>query len=143
MLLCLVRDLGYSAYLSQDIINLTFGSDENLFDVASNQVYFQQLLGLAEHTPFECTGEIDEVRLLFMLCYRKGMKGEAMQLFEKEIAASFDAWKAVDKFAMVYTSEVQIPEPLSGHVFEVLNNIATEARHNTLCIIEQKVSFIP
>ncbi len=43
------------------------------------------MLGLEAHTPFECIGQIDEVRLAFELCKRKGLKGAAMQVFEREV----------------------------------------------------------
>lgn len=39
------------AYLDVDLVNEIF--KVNLFDLPENQLWFKQMLGLAEHTPFE------------------------------------------------------------------------------------------
>ncbi|WP_156391964.1 MULTISPECIES: hypothetical protein [unclassified Nocardioides] len=78
--------LGYSAYLDPDIVQRTFRGHGNLLDHPDNQVWFRQLLGLADHTPFECVGGIDETRLAFELCRRRGLRGTAMEMFEREVA---------------------------------------------------------
>jgi hypothetical protein len=71
--------LGYMAYLPRDTVDAIFG--ENLLDVPENQLFFRQMLGLEAHTPFECIGQIDEVRLAFELCRRKGVRGAAMDVY--------------------------------------------------------------
>ena len=43
------------------------------------------MLGLADHTPFECIGQIDEARLAFELLRRRGVTGAAMQMYEDRI----------------------------------------------------------
>ena len=39
-------------------INQMFG-DVNLLDQSHNQIHFRQLIGLEEHTPFQCVGGIE------------------------------------------------------------------------------------
>ena len=71
--------LNYMAYLDVEIVQILF--PENLFDIEANQAWFYQMLGLGKHTPFECIGEVEETRLAFELCYRKGLTGKAMELY--------------------------------------------------------------
>ncbi|MFW6870458.1 hypothetical protein ACOACQ_23975 [Nocardioides sp. CPCC 206347] len=77
--------LGYSAYLPADVVARTFRGHGNLFDHPDNQVWFRQLLGLSDHTPFECVGGVEETRLAFALCRRRGLGGLAMDVFEREV----------------------------------------------------------
>ena len=66
--------LGYQAFLPAATNRATFG-DRNLLDDPANQLWFEQMLGLADHTPFECIGQIDEARLAFELLRRRGVTG--------------------------------------------------------------------
>lgn len=77
--------LNYMAYLPVDLVNSMFGA--NLFDVEANQLFFRQMLGLEDHTPFECIGEVTEARLAFELCRLKGLTGRAMTTFAREVPA--------------------------------------------------------
>jgi len=45
-------------------VDAVFGS--NLFDDDDLLPIFREMIGLAEHTPFECIGEIDGVHLIFV-----------------------------------------------------------------------------
>ena len=51
------------------------------------------MLGFGEQIPFGCIGQVDEVRMAFQFCRLKGIKGKAMEIFEAEVAAEFDAQK--------------------------------------------------
>ena len=42
-------------------------------------------MGITEHTPFECVGKLEEVRLAFELLRRKGYKGKAMETYKREV----------------------------------------------------------
>jgi UDP-N-acetyl-alpha-D-muramoyl-L-alanyl-L-glutamate epimerase len=75
--------LGYMAHLPRELVDGMFG--ENLFDAAENAGHFRAMLGLEAHTPFECIGEVDETRLAFALCERKGVRGHAMDVFQREV----------------------------------------------------------
>ncbi len=72
--------LGYRTYLPHEVVVATFG-DENLLDVEEDQLWFDQMLGLADHTPFECIGQVEEARLAFELLRRRGVSGRAMDRF--------------------------------------------------------------
>ena len=75
--------LGYMAYLPVDEVAPIFGL--NLLDVEENQLTFRQMLGLEDHTPFECIGTVGESRLAFALCRRKGLTGRAMDTYLAEV----------------------------------------------------------
>jgi hypothetical protein len=91
--------LNLRAYLPPDALGGMFRSDP--LDNPANDVWFRQMLGLAEHTPFECVGQVDEARLAFELCRRRGMQGRAMEMFAREVppvdvAATLARLTAVD-----------------------------------------------
>eukprot|EP00118_Oscarella_pearsei_P016297 m.154356 g.154356 ORF g.154356 m.154356 type:complete len:484 (+) comp38636_c0_seq1:110-1561(+) len=123
--------LWYTAYLSEGTVRATFG-DGNLFDAEENLVFFQQLLGLADHTPFECIGQVEEVCLAFELCRRKGIRGKAMEVYETKVWKTFDAKKAVKKFFHVYSEDAHFPAPLSDQLLSHLNKVATAAQKKLL-----------
>lgn len=53
--------LQMAAHLPAEIVDATFGAD--LGELEVNDRWFRELLGLAEHTPFECVGSAPEARL--------------------------------------------------------------------------------
>ena len=55
--------LQMAAHLSRTTVEATFGSHARLSEDASNERWFRELLGLAEHSPFECVGSPREARL--------------------------------------------------------------------------------
>lgn len=80
----------YKAWLPWPPVDATFG-DTNLLDLDENQRSYRQLLGLEQHTPFECVGQIDEVRLAFMMAKARGLEGRAMTYLEEIGALDVDA----------------------------------------------------
>uniref|UniRef100_A0A1X7UAP5 7-cyano-7-deazaguanine synthase n=1 Tax=Amphimedon queenslandica TaxID=400682 RepID=A0A1X7UAP5_AMPQE len=121
--------LGYSAYLPQATVHATFG-EKNLLDVEENQTFFIELLGLADQTPFESVGEVDEVQLAFALCRSKGIKGKAMSVFEDKVAVDvFDTQKMniIDKYTKVYGDNAGIPQPLGDQVLTKLKEFSVES----------------
>ncbi|MEC4806878.1 MAG: hypothetical protein SAJ12_02770 [Jaaginema sp. PMC 1079.18] len=86
----------------------------NLFDDPDLLPIFRQMIGLAEHTPFECIGEIAESRLAMKRCLEKGLSGQALTIFEQEVLAdnSID-WQGLEaKYNKVYTQEHAIPNEI-------------------------------
>ena len=83
-----------------------------------------QMLGLGDQKPFECVGEISEVRLAFEMCRRKGLRGRAMQVFEKEFGGAFDVSPVLKKYAIVYKENHNIPEDVAGRVMPIMDNAA-------------------
>ncbi len=111
--------LSYRAYLPPDVVARTFPGLGNLLDAPENQAWFRGLLGLTDHTPFECVGGVDETRLAFELCRRRGVSGDAMAMFEHEIPAVdveplLKRYLSVDQVAE--TCPADLRGPLAGHL---------------------------
>lgn len=114
--------VNYRAYLPDDVVIATFG-DENLLDVAENQIWFEQMLGLGEHTPFECIGQIDETRLAFELVRRRGGTGRAMRRFVEQVPA-VDAAAEFQRLIAVETGHHAMPAAIAGLVIPVLERLS-------------------
>ena len=68
--------LQMSAHLPPAIVAQTFGRD--LGELPENDRWFRELLGLAEHSPFECVGSPAEARLALALLPVRGPRLEAL-----------------------------------------------------------------
>lgn len=119
--------LGYSAYLPGEIVKRTFAGHGNLFDVPGNLHFFRQLLGLTSHTPFECVGGIDETRLAFELCRRRGLRGTAMVMFEREMPTT-DVAGLLEKYFAVDATSCSLPGAMREAVLDRLRVAAEQAR---------------
>lgn len=115
----------YMAYFPEDLVNSIFKI--NLFDVEENLLFFRQLLGLEQHRPFECVGEIDETRLAFELCRLKGITGKAMDLFVNNVH-NFEIQKVADKYLMVEQNHCHIPIRFQNRVLPHMHTIAESLR---------------
>ena len=69
-----------------DVVDATFGDD--LGERADNERWFRELLGLAEHTPFECVGSAPEARLALALARARGVARPAARALAAESARS-------------------------------------------------------
>ena len=61
--------------------------------------------------PFECIGEIDEMKLVFECCRRKGLTGKAMDTFKEKVLPSLSKTALaaiVDKFTTVHPMDSSI-----------------------------------
>ena len=114
--------VNYLAYLPPAVVTATFG-DENLLDVPANQIWFEQMLGLGEHTPFECIGQIDEARLAFELLRRRGVAGMAMERFTDAIQ-TFDAQATFDRLIEVAVDHHAMPTQIADRVVPVLERLS-------------------
>jgi len=65
--------LQMAAHLPRAIVERTFGRD--LGEDPANAPNFRELLGLAEHTPFECVGSAPEARIALALARQLGWAG--------------------------------------------------------------------
>lgn len=117
--------LNYAAYLPEDILKKTI--EGNLFDTPENLLWFSQMLGLEEHTPFECIGQVEEARLAFTLCRIKGLKGKAMDLFVKRFP-EYDAVSHANEFIRLYTMDSTLPEILSSRLIGKLRAVIKRRR---------------
>jgi hypothetical protein len=70
---CVYVWLQFAAHLPPDVVHRTFGAD--LGERPENERWFREMLGLAEHTPFECVGSAPEARLALGLARARGFTG--------------------------------------------------------------------
>ncbi|MEZ4885074.1 MAG: hypothetical protein R3E32_10145 [Chitinophagales bacterium] len=113
--------LNYMAYLPTSIVNEMFG-EVNLFDIEENQIWFKQMLGLGEHTPFECIGQIEESRLAFHICKKKGLQGKALELYDdfKDI----DFQKIAIHFTAVDDQQTGYPDKWKRQILRRMNEVS-------------------
>lgn len=122
----------YRAFLPGEIIDSIFG--ENLLDPPENQVWFRQMLGLAEHTPFECVGQVEEARLAFELLRRQGLEGRAMEIYRQ----AFPEGELPPGWRELFTVEGnphRIPSRLAERVLPLLRRWAEEAKRGVESIL--------
>ena len=78
--------LGVTAYLGREVA-AAFAADDALA-APENFLAYRQMVGLERHSPFECVGELDEVRLMFHLLFQRGgQESLAAELEEVSVAA--------------------------------------------------------
>jgi UDP-N-acetyl-alpha-D-muramoyl-L-alanyl-L-glutamate epimerase len=117
--------LNYMAYL--DPAQVRRAIPGNLFDAEDNQIWFLQMLGLGEHTPFECIGQVEEARLAFALCQRKGLTGRAMNLYRQHFP-QLDFAPILQRFLSVDMTQSAIPSAVASRMHPLLENGASSAR---------------
>jgi len=108
------------AFLPEPVVRATFG-DPNLADEARNLLAFRQMLGLEEHTPFECVGLVDEARLAFALARRRGLRGLAVEAFEREVAP-IDVEAEIARLSEIDDGYAALPEEISSRLFPLLRH---------------------
>jgi len=122
---CAYVFLNYSAYLPTELVAKVF--PVNLFDVPENVEHLRGLLGLAEHTPFECVGQVEESRLAFAVCARRGLRGRALDELVGP-AILDDPAAVVDSFSTVDSSYRRMPDNVGSRVLPLLQDRADDAR---------------
>jgi len=122
---CVYVWLNYLAYLPEHAVRPLFR--ENLFDTADNMDLFRQMLGLSGHMPFECIGQMDEVKLAFEICRRRGLSGQAIDLFASE-ALKPDYHALVERYTRVDLAQFGAPELLHNGIARSLVASAAEAK---------------
>ncbi len=131
---CAYVGLGFRAYLPFEVASEMTPPD--LFEDPANQVFFEQLLGLAAHKPFECVGETDETRLAFEICRSKGMRGRAIDVYTKEAKV-----KGIERLARMYAEidphRHSIPPPL----WQMLSPLLAQASEELLGYISTVCGF--
>ncbi|EDX72506.1 hypothetical protein MC7420_3578 [Coleofasciculus chthonoplastes PCC 7420] len=112
--------LGLMAAFEPASVDAVFGS--NLFDDDDLLPIFREMVGLGEHTPFECIGEIDESRLAMKKCLEKGLSGKAIEMFKTDVLVDHSInWQQIEqKYDNVYDTEHAIPDwifsKIRGHL---------------------------
>jgi hypothetical protein len=77
--------LQFAAHLPPAVVDATFGAD--LGERAGNERWFRELLGLADHTPFECVGSPPEARLALAMAMARGAGGPRLAGYAAEVGA--------------------------------------------------------
>jgi hypothetical protein len=97
-------------FSQQSIVDEVF--KKNLFDDVDLLPTFREMVGLSEHTPFECIGEIEESRLLMKRCLERDLSGKALDMFTEEILSDTTInWQKIEeKYNYVYATEHAIPD---------------------------------
>lgn len=117
--------LNYKAWLPWDIVDPMF-DHTNLLDLAENQIWFEQMLGLGEHTPFECIGQVHEAKLAFALCEARGLEGNAMNVFRERVRK--EDWMAVASASLTVEQDgMGIPLEIATRMLPILQTAAAEA----------------
>jgi UDP-N-acetyl-alpha-D-muramoyl-L-alanyl-L-glutamate epimerase len=113
--------LQMSAHLPPAIVAETFAG-RNLGELAANDTWFRELLGLAEHSPFECVGSPQEARLALGLMPKleprlAALAKEVGKIDVKQLAAPL---LGVERHAM--------PAHVAARVMPILEDAARTAR---------------
>jgi hypothetical protein len=75
--------LQFAAHLPPDVVHRTFGAD--LGEHPVNERWFREMLGLAEHTPFECVGSAPEARIAMTLARGRGFTGARLAGYAAQV----------------------------------------------------------
>jgi hypothetical protein len=111
--------LQFAAHLPAEVVARTFG--DNFGEREANAHHFRELLGLTEHTPFECVGSADEARLAIALARERGAIGP-------KLAALADRVGPIDVRALA-RPVVQLGDPhgIPSHIASVVMPILSDA----------------
>ena len=77
--------------------------------------------------PFECIGQMDEVKLAFEICRRKGLSGSAMDLFVSR-APKPDYPHLIDRYTKVDVQQSTLPDRFKEGIAQQLSQGAQDAR---------------
>ena len=109
-------------------------SNENLFDAAENEIHFTLMIGLGHRKPFECIGEIDEAKLAFELCHRKGLQGRAMDIYLEKVRPTLndsELVRIVEKYTTVFTEDSShVPQELWSSLLPILVQAGDDSRRS-------------
>lgn len=123
---CAYVGLGYAAHLPDGVYESVFPID--VLDLPENELFFRQMIGLAEHTPFECIGEVDEARLALALTAARGRRARAVELFRRE-GGTLDLASVLDRYATVHRSAPHgIPPGIAHWVLPLMDRAESAAR---------------
>lgn len=114
----------YKAWLPWEPVDVAF-SGVNLLDVEENQRSYRQMLGLDQHTPFECIGQPDEVRLAFAMARARGLRGRAMAYLDQ--VGPLDLEEVASRYLAV-ADEHRMPPDLGRRVMTFFGERSLDAR---------------
>lgn len=118
--------LSFMAYLPCNLVDEMFDG-ENLLNVAENATHFTEMLGLGTKKPFDCIGEIDEFKMAFELCRRKGIEGRAMEIYREKVLHTLDQAELARLVTKYTTVHVDEQPNLPPEVWQRLQPVLCEA----------------
>jgi hypothetical protein len=126
---CVYVWLQMSAHLPPAIVHATFGRD--LGEVPENDRWLRELLGLAEHSPFECVGSPAEARLaLALMPFNGAPRGPHLEALASELLAADP--QALDVVSLAHpllgVGEHAMPAHVAQTVMPLLEFAAGTAR---------------
>lgn len=122
---CAYVALGYAAHLPDGIYEKVFAED--VLDLRENEIHFRQMIGLGDHPPFECIGEIDEARLALALCAARGRRGRAIDLWKRE-GGALDLPSVLARYGVVHADAPHgIPASLGASVLPAMREAEQRA----------------
>lgn len=117
--------MNYMAWLDPKQVDAIFGV--NLFDLPENREAFRQMVGLGDHTPFECIGQVEESRMAMRLCAAKGVVGAATaECLPRLPPADLDAFAA--RYLTVDGAGPELPPAVAAGVLPQMRAAAEEGR---------------
>lgn len=121
--------LSYRAHLSRAPVEALFPTE--LLEQHENQAFFQDMVGLGAHTPFECIGQIEESRLALALCGARGLLGP----FGQGLLARLPSWSlpsVLDRYTSVADDAAGIPTEFATLILPQMNSAARESRQRII-----------
>ncbi|HSR98044.1 MAG TPA: hypothetical protein VLM79_13380 [Kofleriaceae bacterium] len=115
--------LQFAAHLPEPIVAATFGDD--LGERPGNERWFREMLGLTDHTPFECVGSAPEARLALTLARARGFIGDRLAGYAKAIGP-VDVAAIAQPLVRVGTTH-GMPEHVAARVMPQLREAAAAA----------------
>jgi UDP-N-acetyl-alpha-D-muramoyl-L-alanyl-L-glutamate epimerase len=121
--------LQMAAHLPPALVDATFGAD--LGEEPANERWFRQLLGLAEHTPFECVGSAPESRLALALAARRRPLGPRLAAVAAEVGP-VDV-PAIARDLVGVDAQHGMPDHVAAVIMPQLHDAAAAARRRLGC----------
>lgn len=117
--------LGYRAYLPDEVVTAIF--PDELLEQPQNYSFFHDMMGLGDHTPFECIGQIEENRLALLLCQARGLLGPTGRALAARIP-TVDVERTLDRFLRIALQEARLPPSIAASVIPQMQTAASQAR---------------
>jgi len=130
--------LNLKAYLPSQRVDAIFGGD--LFDIPENEKWFRQMLGLEDHTPFECIGQIEEARLALEIYLQTNEHSLATQL-RSEFDEDFSM--IVDTMTMPMFDDANLDPGLQQGIEAYFRSEAGTIREHLLSRLSDRVDNVP
>ncbi len=124
--------LNCRAHLPDEPVKAMFA--EELLEVPENYGFFHDMVGLGEHTPFECIGQVEESRLALAVCAARGLTGPR----GSELAARLpplDVHAILDTFTRVRVESARLPNAFAPRIVAEMEEAAATCQARILSVL--------